>query len=104
MSELYYRYHVFFCTNRRDDGAPCCADAGADELLEYAKQRTKDLNISAKGAARINRAGCFNRCPEGPVIVVYPEGVWYTYADKKDIDEIIDEHLLKGNIVERLRI
>ena len=53
---------------------------------------------------RINKAGCLDRCEEGPVVVVYPEEVWYTYVDKTDIDEIIDEHLVNGRIVERLRI
>ena len=53
---------------------------------------------------RINAAGCLGRCEQGPVIVVYPEGTWYTYVDKEDIDEIVDRHLLKGEIVERLKI
>jgi (2Fe-2S) ferredoxin len=44
------------------------------------------------------------RCEEGPVLVVYPEGVWYTYVDQDDVDEIIDKHLVNGVIVERLRI
>ena len=44
------------------------------------------------------------RCDEGPVIVVYPEGVWYTYVDEEDLDEIIEEHLLKGNVVKRLKL
>ena len=53
---------------------------------------------------RINQAGCLNRCEEGPLLVIYPEGTWYTYVDTADIDEIIDRHLAKGEIVERLKI
>jgi (2Fe-2S) ferredoxin len=53
---------------------------------------------------RINSAGCLDRCDKGPVIVVYPEAVWYTYVDQEDIDEIVDSHLLQGKIVERLLI
>jgi (2Fe-2S) ferredoxin len=49
-------------------------------------------------------AGCLDRCDEGPVAVVYPEGVWYTYVDQADVDEIVEEHLLNGRVVERLRI
>jgi (2Fe-2S) ferredoxin len=45
-----------------------------------------------------------DRCEEGPVLAIYPEGVWYTYVDRDDIDEIIEEHLGKGRVVERLRI
>jgi (2Fe-2S) ferredoxin len=53
---------------------------------------------------RVNSAGCLDRCSEGPVIVVYPEGVWYTYVDQEDVDEIIDEHLVHGQVVKRLQI
>lgn len=100
----YYDKHVFFCTNCRADGSACCANRGSVELREYAKHRIKSLKLSGKGKIRINSAGCLDRCAEGPVAVVYPEGIWYTYVDKEDIDEIIDEHLLNGRVVERLRI
>ncbi|RAG25725.1 (2Fe-2S) ferredoxin domain-containing protein, partial [Burkholderia multivorans] len=56
------------------------------------------------GKVRINKAGCLDRCEEGPVMVVYPEGTWYTYVDKADIDEIVESHLRDGKIVERLKI
>lgn len=100
----YYCHHVFFCTNQREDGSACCQDHNAQAMRDYAKGRTKELGIAGKGATRINTAGCLDRCAEGPVIVVYPEGVWYTYVDQEDIDEIIDEHLMKGRVVERLTI
>ena len=73
-------------------------------MRDYAKQCTKSLGIAGKGGVRINTAGCLDRCDEGPVIVVYPEGVWYTYVDREDIDEIIEEHLLNGRVVKRLQI
>lgn len=100
----YYRHHVFFCTNKRDDGTACCANHDAQALRDYAKARVKALGLAGKGRVRINNAGCLDRCEEGPVIVIYPEAVWYTYVDKEDIDEIIEEHVLNGRIVERLRI
>jgi len=100
----HYHYHVFFCINQREGNAACCNNVGAQEMRDYAKKRIKDLKLSGKGKIRINNAGCLDRCDEGPVIVVYPEEVWYTYVDKEDIDEIIDEHLVNGRIVERLRI
>lgn len=100
----YYRYHVFFCINQRDDGRACCADRGAVAVQEYAKQRIKALDLSGKGKVRINKSGCLDRCEEGPCIAVYPEGTWYTYVDQHDIDEIIDSHLVKGKVVERLKI
>lgn len=100
----YYDKHVFFCTNQRAPGEACCANHDAQAMRAYAKQRIKDLDLAGPGKLRINSAGCLGRCDEGPVLVVYPEGVWYTYVDKDDIDEIIDAHLLNNRIVERLKI
>jgi len=100
----YYKHHVFFCCNQREAGARCCNDHGAQELRDYAKQKVKDLKLSGTGKVRINQAGCLDRCDEGPVLVVYPEEVWYTYVDREDIDEIVSEHLQHGRIVERLKI
>jgi (2Fe-2S) ferredoxin len=100
----YYEHHVFFCLNQRDPPEKCCANAGSAELQQYAKSRIKALGLGGRGRVRINKAGCLDRCEEGPVIVVYPEEVWYTYVDREDIDEIIDSHLVNGKIVERLRI
>lgn len=100
----YYKHHVFFCINQRDEGRPCCFDKGAIHAQEHAKKRIKELNLSGQGKVRINRAGCLDRCEEGPVCVVYPEGTWYTYVDTHDIDEIVDSHLVGGKVVERLKI
>ncbi len=100
----YYQHHVFFCVNQRQNGEQCCNDAGAQELRDYAKKRCKELGLTGAGKARVNNAGCMDRCKEGPVIAIYPQGVWYSYVDKDDIDEIIDEHLVQGRVVERLKI
>src|SRR5436853_5285351 len=97
----YYRFHVFFCTNERQDGSACCAKSGAQSMRDYAKARIKSLGLAGKGRVRINNAGCLDRCEEGPIIVGYPEGIWYTYVDRDDIDEIIDQHLIGGKIDER---
>jgi (2Fe-2S) ferredoxin len=102
--QAYFQHHVFFCINERDDGRACCADRNAQALQEYAKKRLKTLDMNGPGKIRINKAGCLDRCEEGPVLVVYPEGIWYTYIDKEDIDEIVDSHLIAGKPVERLKI
>lgn len=104
MSTPYYRYHVFFCINQREDGKQCCAGSGSQAMREYAKKRIKALDMNGEGKVRINNSGCLDRCEEGPVVVVYPEGVWYTYVDEHDVEEIIDQHLCRGQIVERLKI
>lgn len=101
---LYYQKHVFFCMNQRDDGRPCCAERGAQDAQKHAKKRIKQLDLNGQGKIRINQAGCLDRCDEGPVLVVYPQGTWYTYVDQSDIDEIIDVDLVGGGVVGRLKI
>ncbi len=100
---LYYQRHIFFCTNYRDNDT-CCENHGAAQMHKYAKQRTKELRLAGAGKVRVNSAGCLGRCQEGPVLVIYPEGIWYTYQNQEDVDEIIEEHLLQGRIVQRLRL
>ena len=98
----YFQHHVFFCLNKREDGSDCCANHGADAAFDYMKSRIKKLKLSGKGNVRINRAGCLDRCSEGPLMVIYPEAVWYGFVDNEDIDEIIESHLINGKPVERL--
>ena len=101
----YYDKHVFFCINQRDPGEGCCNDFGSARLRDYVKDKVKELGISnEQSSIRINSAGCLGRCDDGPVLVVYPEGTWYTYVDESDLDEIIEEHLRNDRIVERLKI
>jgi (2Fe-2S) ferredoxin len=62
----------------------------------------KELGLAGPGEVRVNKAGCLDRCAGGPVAVVYPEGVWYSYVDTSDIDEIVESHLKNGQVVQRL--
>lgn len=57
-------------------------------MKDYVKKRVKELKLNGEGKVRVNAAGCLDRCELGPCIVVYPEGTWYTYVDRQDIDEI----------------
>ena len=100
----FYQHHVFFCLNQRENGEACCMDKGAEAAFEHMKSRVKKLNLNGKDQVRINRAGCFDRCAEGPLLVVYPQAIWYTFVDNEDIDEIIEGHLLQGKVVERLQV
>jgi (2Fe-2S) ferredoxin len=101
---FYYR-HVFFCVNQRPEGQDCCANHHAQAARDYVKDKVKMLGFSTEqNRIRINSAGCLGRCEQGPVLVVYPEAVWYTYVTQADLDEIIEEHLMNGREVERLKI
>lgn len=100
----FYQHHVFFCLNQRDNGEACCADKGAEAAFDHMKARVKKLGLSGKDKVRINRSGCLDRCGEGPLMVIYPQAIWYTFIDNADIDEIIESHLVHNKVVERLQI
>ena len=99
----YYERHIFFCLNERKNGEDCCAQHQAQAGFDRCKQRVKEAGLAGPGQVRVNKAGCLDRCAAGPVAVVYPEGVWYSYVDELDIDEIVESHLKNGKVVERLR-
>lgn len=98
----YYQHQLFFCTNLRTDGKPCCAAKDAQALRDYAKKKLKRLGLHGPDQCRANTCSCLGRCDEGPVLVIYPEGVWYSYRTYNDIDEIIESHIIKGQPVARL--
>ncbi len=98
----YYGRHIFFCLNERKGGEDSCSKHDAQEGFDRCKSRVKEAGLSGAGRVRVNKAGCLDRCAGGPVAVVYPEAVWYTYVDKSDIDEIVDSHLKNGVVVDRL--
>lgn len=100
--ESYYERHIFFCLNERKAGEECCSRQGAQAGFDRCKQLVKQAGLSGPGKVRVNKAGCLDRCAAGPVAVVYPEAVWYTYVDASDIDEIVESHLKNGKVVERL--
>lgn len=99
--DLFYTRHVFCCTNQREPGhrRGCCMEKGAAQLRGYMKQACRKLG---KRVVRVNTAGCLDRCELGPAMVIYPEGVWYTFNSEADVDEIIQTHLIEGRRVDRL--
>jgi len=101
---MRFRHHLFVCENRRDGSDPrgCCAARGGEEVRAALKAELKRLGLSA--TARANAAGCLDACADGPVVVVYPEGVWYARVRPEDVAEIVESHLVRGQPVERLRL
>ncbi|MDB5314856.1 MAG: ferredoxin [Rhodospirillales bacterium] len=91
----YFQAHVFVCCNRRPDGHKrgSCAASGSEKLRDYMKSRVKELGLPD---VRVNMAGCLDRCEHGPVMVIYPEGVWYGVKTKADVDAVLEAHLVLG--------
>ncbi|WP_058533307.1 (2Fe-2S) ferredoxin domain-containing protein [Legionella saoudiensis] len=100
----YYSKHVLICTNQKAAGKQCCANSGGEEFFTYMKSRLSELGMHGPGKVRVSKSGCLGRCDLGPCVVIYPEGVWYTYSSFADIDTIIDSHLISGNIAQELAI
>ncbi len=99
-----YKKHVFVCTNRRPDDHPrgSCAQKGSEDLRARFKDALKKRGLARE--MRANAAGCLDTCEHGCSVVVYPDGVWYGKVTPEDVDEIVDEHLVNGRVVERLRM
>lgn len=93
-----YEKHVFVCTY----GPYCWYDGDTDSLFGRLKRRVADAGL--RDTIRINRSGCLNHCGHGPIIVVYPEAVWYAGVQPEDVDEIFEQHLCLNHPVERLRL
>lgn len=100
----YYTKHILLCTNQKAAGKQCCANSGGEEFFNYMKSKLLELELHGPGKFRVSRSGCLGRCGSGPCIVIYPEGVWYTYSSFADIDAIIDCHLIAGTVVQQLLI
>ncbi len=99
----FYRKHVFCCVNERPPGHPrgCCKEKGSERLRNYMKARAKEFGLED---VRINQSLCLDRCELGPTMVIYPEGVWYSYATPADVDEILQVHVRDGGRVHRLML
>lgn len=98
--QLYER-HVFACFTQRPPMHPrgSCGAAGAEPLWDRLARRIEGDGMHNVG---FTAAGCMGFCAAGPLMVVYPEGIWYRPTSPEDIDEIVDTHLKGGKLVERL--
>ena len=99
-----YRTHVFICTNERPPGHPRgdCSSKGSKDVVSVMK--TEVARRGLKAEIRVNKSGCLDNCERGVSVVVYPEGVWYGHVTVADVAEIVEEHLVAGRPVERLRL
>ncbi|AHJ64369.1 Ferredoxin, 2Fe-2s [Granulibacter bethesdensis CGDNIH4] len=105
---LYFDIHLFVCCNRRPDDHPrgSCAAKGSEKLRDYMKARAKEMSLAGltMPSLRINTAGCLDRCEQGPCLVIYPEGIWYTISSIEDVDQILMRHVSQGERVPELML
>lgn len=91
-----YKHHVFICTSGKT-----CPTQDSKVVHETLKKGAAERGL--KGIVRINHSGCMNQCGHGPMVVVYPDDVWYAAVDHEGALRILDEHLVAGRPVEELR-
>ena len=92
-----YERHVFVCTT----GSTCPTQGDTEGYVK--SLRSEIAHAGLHETVRINKSGCFSQCGNGPMIVVYPDDVWYAAVQVEDLDEIVRSHLVGGQPVERLR-
>lgn len=100
----YYTQHVLVCTNQKASGKACCANSGGEAFFSHMKARLTQMGLHGEGKVRVSKSGCLGRCSSGPCIVIYPEGMWYSYSSFTDIDRIVDEYLVAAKEVGDLLI
>ena len=94
------RRHIFLCS--RSCGQACADERTGAASWEALKAALRDRGLAGPGGLQRSKADCLRICCEGPVAVVYPEGVWYTVKSEADVKEIMERHVMKGEVVERL--
>lgn len=99
-----FEKHIFVCENRRPDDHPrgSCAQKGSESIRAFFKSKIKSLGLNTE--VRANASGCLDACEFGATVVIYPEQIWYGGVTENDVDEIINEHIIKNRPVKRLMI
>ncbi len=90
-----YERHVFVCVSGRT-----CPGRNGDEIGGRLRQMAKEAGITRR--IRVNKSGCLNQCAHGPIIVIYPEAVWYAGVTLEDVHEIFAKTILRGEVIPRL--
>ncbi len=98
------KHHIFVCASCRINGQQkgFCHTKGAVDIVTTFMEEIEDRDLG--GEVMITNTGCFGICNQGPIVVVYPEGVWYGAVTANDVEEIVESHIENGKVVERLKI
>ena len=99
-----FTHHIFICGNRREPGHSrgCCDPTGSNALQGVFKAELKKQQVN--GVVRANKAGCLDQCELGPVVVIYPQAIWYGRVTAADVPRIVEETIVGGRIIEELHI
>ncbi len=101
---IHLKHHIFICTSCRINGQQkgFCFSKNSVDIVQRFMEVIEENDLS--GEVMITNTGCFGVCDKGPIVVVYPEGVWYGNLTEDDVDTIIEQHIINGDPVEELRI
>ncbi len=102
----YFQRHVFICTNARQDACKkSCNDNGeGSAAAKFLKNEIAKRALNGKGRIRVSQSGCLGRCNDGPALVIYPEGHWYTYHNEQDLLAILEEDLVNQRCADHLKL
>lgn len=98
------KYHIFVCTSCRINGTQkgFCYSKGSVNLVSRFMEEVEDRDLS--GEVMVTNTGCFGICDKGPIVVVYPEGVWYGGVTEDDVEKIMEQHIEGGKVVSELQL
>ena len=95
-----FRHHIFVCTQEKPEGVTSCPSNGSLRILHALERELGSQGLDNE--VQVTTCGCLGLCDDGPIMITYPEGVWYHKVKEEDVPEIVESHLRSGRVVSRL--